>query len=135
MPNYASSSGWQASGIGTSAISSGAASSLGSTVIANGTDLDLLMDVSVRLSSYTPGSNPYWELHLVPLLDDGSTYADRSAATLVDTLPVTTGASAKGLMFWGVSVPPGSYKLQLVNQSGASATPAADPQYRTYATG
>lgn len=134
MPNYASVSAWTASGIGTSTINSGAASAV-SSAITNGTALDLLMDVSLRLNSYTPGTNPYWELHLLPLLDDGTTYADRVEGTLVDTIDVTTGASAKALAFWGVTVPPGSYQIQLVNRSGANATPTADPHYRTYATG
>lgn len=134
MPNYASVSVWTASGIGTSAISSGAASTLGGE-IANGTELDLLLDLSVRLNSYTPGTNPFWEVHVIPLSDDGSTYADRSAATLAATFPVTSGASAKIVVVTGIAIPPGSVKLQLVNQSGASATPTADPHYRTYATG
>lgn len=126
-----SSPSWTNSGIGTSAIASGAASAVGSA-ITNGTDLNLYMDVSIRLSSFTPGTAPWFEVHLLPLSGDASTYVDRTASTRVAILAVSTGASAKTLMAIGILLPPGSVKLQLVNKSEASATPAADIQYRTY---
>jgi hypothetical protein len=122
---------WTNSGIGTSAITTGSASTAG-TGITNGTGLDLYADVTIRFSSFTPGTAPYVELHLLPLSSDGSTYADRSGTTRVASLVPTTGASAKTLVAIHILVPPGTFRWQIVNQAGATATPAADPQYRLY---
>ena len=48
---------------------------LGSGVISN-SGLDLYMDVSFQCTSISPGTNPFFALYLLPLLADGSTYAD-----------------------------------------------------------
>jgi len=44
--------------------------------IANGTNLALLADLSIQLASFTSAAPDYVEVHVVPLLGDGSAYAD-----------------------------------------------------------
>jgi len=105
---------------------------LASPAITNGTGLDLLMDLSLQLSSVNPSGAPYWEVHLLPLLADGTTYADRSNQTLVDQMAVTTGTSAKNAASIGIPLPPGDFKIQIVNQMGVSTVTTNTFKYRTY---
>jgi len=100
-----------------------------SSAITNSTNLALWMDVSLMLGSVNPSGTPYLELHLLPKAGDGSTYADRSAQTLVDTLVVTTGSSAKVAQSIGIVVPPGDYELMLVNQMGVTTASSGNTLY------
>lgn len=106
-----------------------ATDSAASSAISNGTNLALLMDISLNLGSFNPSGTPFLEIHLLPLSGDGSTYADKSAATLVDTIQVKTGSSAKVAEAIGIPVPPGDYKLIIVNQTGASLAASANTAY------
>lgn len=97
--------------------------------IANGTNLALLMDISLNLGSFNPSGTPYLEIHLQPLSGDGSTNADQSAQTLVATIQVTTGASAKVALAVGIPVPPGDFKLNIKNVTGATLAASANTAY------
>jgi hypothetical protein len=105
------------------------------SVLANGTNLALLADLTIQLASFTAASPDYVEIHVIPLLGDGSTYADFFSAgpTMVATAPVTNGASAKAIPVTGLLVPPGSFKFGLVNQAGATfAASGHKVYYRLY---
>jgi hypothetical protein len=97
-------------------------SSASSSAIANGTDFYPLMDVSIILASMTPGTGGYIEIHVAPLLDDGSSYPDifLGGPTWVGSLTLKTGASAKDAMLTGIQIPPGDFKVALLNKAGAS---------------
>jgi hypothetical protein len=97
-------------------------SSASSSAIANGTDKYPLMDVSILLASLTPGTGGYVEIHVAPLLDDGSSYPDIFAGgpTLVGAVSLKTGASVKNAMICGIQIPPGDFKVALLNKAGAS---------------
>lgn len=97
--------------------------------IANGTNLALLMDVSLNLGSFNPSGTPYLEIHLCPLSGDGATYADVSSETLVATVQVTTGSSAKVALAENIVVPPGDFKIQIKNVTGATLAASANTAY------
>ena len=75
---------WADAGLGMASLANGSLAT-GSTVIANGTNLNLRLDASLVLGSLTPGTGGYVELHLIPLLRDGTNYADAaiSGATMI----------------------------------------------------
>ncbi len=101
--------------------------------ITNSSGLDLLMDLSLMLGSVNPTTYPYFEVHLCPLLQDGSTYSDRSNATFITNIYVTTGSSAKASSALGLVLPSGDFKLQLVNQMGVTSASSGNTfKYRTY---
>lgn len=102
-----------------------------SSAIANGTSLDMLMDVSLMLGSITPGSGPYVEIHMSTLMGDGATYATVFAGgpTLVGVLGVSSGASAKNMAALGIQIPPGSFELAVVNQTGVALAASANTLY------
>ena len=74
---------WADAGLGMASLANGSLAT-GSTVIANGTNLNLRLDASLVLGSLTPGTGGYVELHFIPLLRDGTNYADAaiSGATM-----------------------------------------------------
>jgi hypothetical protein len=118
--------------------------------IANGTNLDLYADISVRMTvtSATPPAGAYLGLYLAALLDDGVTYGDgtlTSGSTItrappyapIGAIPLETAAAATLLAGFvqGIVIPPGSFRFALYNGSGAalSATAAnCNVHYRTY---
>jgi hypothetical protein len=105
---------------GLNSLASG--SSASSSAIANGTDLYPLMDVSITLASLTPGTGGYVEVHVLPLLDNGTSYPDvfSGGPTMVGAFQLLSGASAKNGMLTGIQIPPGDFKLALLNVAGAS---------------
>lgn len=103
-----------------SAISDTASTAAGSA-IDNSSSLDMLGDISILLATITPTSTgARVDIHLLPRLDDGTTYADIGTATIVGTLAITTGAGAKSGMIQGVRIPPGFFKLALTNRTGVT---------------
>jgi hypothetical protein len=117
--------------------------------IANGTQLDMVADVSVRLaiSSATPAAGDFIGIYLVPLLDDGSTYGDGSYVggtqkalqppyPPVGVVPLqsTNAATVLSGMVQGIVIPPGSFRFLLylgtasINLSSGTQT----VKYRTY---
>lgn len=114
-------------------------------VVTNGTGRYLYADISVRLASMTPTAGGHIALFLLPLLDDGTTYADgASSATAtaqasithyVGALALRAVASAQNGMVRGILVPPGSFKWYLINRSGvpfATGTTVNTIKHRLY---
>jgi hypothetical protein len=118
------------------------------TGIANQTNLDMFMDISVRCSiaSSTMASGANLALWLYALLDDGSTYGDgqftagtQAAKTPtfppIGTIPLVTGSAQTTLVGYiqQVIIPPGTFKLALQNNSGFAFTAGTQTvMYRTY---
>lgn len=88
----------------------------------NSTNLYGFADLSIVLGAINPTSAAARvEVHIVPRLADGSTYADISAATVVGSVVVdTTGSNTKEAMLRGVLVPPGFFKWALTNRTGVT---------------
>jgi hypothetical protein len=142
----------------TALFASGDLTSLanGSTVlssaadITNQTALDQYMDISVRctVGSATPPAGAYIGLFLAALLDDGATYGDgsmASGATItrappyapVGIIPLESAAATTLLAGFvqGIIIPPGSFRIALLNASGAALSSTAAnnvAKYRTY---
>ena len=115
------------------------------TAITNGTDLDILIDVSGQVEvGGTTAATSYFSLYLLPLQQDGVTYGDGVAtgttAPAITYLkkncyvkPSVTTGNAVHAMFEEITVPPGSYKLAILQKMGAAldSTAAASWKYRT----
>jgi len=116
------------------------------SAITNTTALDIYGDVSYVLTvGGTTTASSYLSLYLLPLNQDGTTYGDGTAtgttaptATyLVSTNTVrsaiTSGSTITGT-FRGIILPPGNFKLAVVNQLGVAlnAAAAATVSLRTY---
>lgn len=115
-----------------SAISDTTTTALG-TAIDNSSTLDILGDVSVLLGSINPTSTgARLDIHLAPRLDDGSTYADLGTATLVGTIPITTGSGAKSGMLRGITILPGFFKLAVTNRTGVTLNATNTVKIRRY---
>lgn len=91
-----------------------------SGAIANGTDLYPYMDFSVILASLTPGTGGYLEVHICMLMDDGSNYEDLSSSTRVGVITLASGTAAKYGAVKGIPLPPGDFKIGLLNNAGVS---------------
>jgi hypothetical protein len=118
------------------------------TGIANQTNLDMFMDVSVRcaIASSTIAAGANLAVWLYALLDDGSTYGDGqfTAGTQAAKTPtfapcgmVSLVAAASQTTLTGfiqqVIIPPGTFKLALQNNSGFTFTAGTQTvMYRTY---
>lgn len=117
--------------------------------IANGTNLDQFMDVSVRcaIASSTIAAGASLPLWIYALLDDGATYGDGQLATPgtpanltptfppVRVIPLVAAASQTTLVgiARGILIPPGSFRLALQNNSGFALTAGTQTvKYRTY---
>lgn len=116
--------------------------------IANGTNLDQFMDVSVRcvISSSTIAAGANFALWIYALLDDGSTYGDGqlTAGTAASKtppfppcaiIPLYAAASQTSLVgaATGILIPPGSFRLAIQNNSGFALTSGTQTvKMRTY---
>lgn len=116
--------------------------------IANGTNLDMFMDVSVRLAiaSSTIAAGANLALWLYELLDDAATYGDGqftngTAAAKTPTfppcaiIPLVAAAAQTTLVGFSnqIMIPPGSFRLALQNNSGFALTAGTQTvKYRTY---
>jgi hypothetical protein len=98
--------------------------------IANGTNLDVYMDVSFLLGSETSGSgSPYVGLFLLPINEDGTHYGDNASNGA--TIPVATYLAGTVLVpvsvsaviygnFRGIVLPPVDFKIGFYNKTGAT---------------
>jgi hypothetical protein len=117
--------------------------------IANGTNLDQFMDVSVSLviasSTIVAGANLALWIYL--LNQDGSTYGDGQLGTAgtqynvtptfppCAVIPLVAAASQTALLGYaqGVILPPGSFRAAIQNNSGFTLTAGTQTvKYRTY---
>lgn len=87
----------------------------------NSTNLYGFADFSVVLGSINPTvASSRIEIHIVPRLADGSTYADVTAATLAGVVVTNTGSSTKEGMLRNVPIPPGFFQVFAVNRTGVT---------------
>lgn len=116
--------------------------------VANGTNLDQFMDISLRcaISSSTIAAGANFALWLYELLDDGTTYGDGqltagTPATLTPTFapvaifPLVAAATQTVLVgaVQGILLPPGSFRAAIQNNSGFTLTAGTQTvKYRTY---
>lgn len=106
--------------IGSGANSLANGSSVLSSAIANGTDYLPFGDFSLILASLNPTGSPFVEIHICPLLDDATNYADLSDATWIGNINIKTGSAAKYAMLKGMDLIPGDFKVGLKNASNVS---------------
>lgn len=116
--------------------------------IANGTQLDMLCDVSaiLAIASNTIAAGANLALWLYLLQQDGSTYGDGqltagTPASVTPTfapvgvMPLVAAASQTTLVgsVTGIVLPPGSFRFALQNNSGFTLTSGTQTvKYRTY---
>lgn len=85
--------------------------------------------LSVKLASFTPGTNPRVEVYQLKKLDTGD-FEDQNSNNLVALLEVNSGASAKYLFAEDLPNPNVNFKWALKNKCGAgwasSGNTAAD---------
>lgn len=116
--------------------------------IANGTALDMFMDISAVLaissSTIVAGANlAFW---LYALEEDGSTYGDGQLASGTQrattpafapcsVMPLVAAASQTALVGFSqqIMIPPGSFRVAIQNNSGFTLTSGTQTvKYRTY---
>lgn len=117
---------------------------LAGSAIDNSSALDMFMDISVALASFTPAAPGYIGVFIYPLNEDGTTYGDGRFGSSVTGPPptsywvgnipvVTGGAAVQEGTIRGVIMPPGSFKVVLYNNCGANwAASGNTSKYRTY---
>jgi hypothetical protein len=116
--------------------------------IANGTALDMFMDISVSLliasSTIVAGAN--LAFYLYELNQDGTTYGDNqfTAGTFAAKTPTVPPCASITLVPLAgqttligyanqISIPPGSFRLAIMNNSGFTLTTGTQTvKYRTY---
>jgi hypothetical protein len=114
-------------------------------VVANGTPLDVLADVSFSVTGTTASTGVnYLSFYLLPQNQDGTTYGDgvASGTTAPSTNPyfvgsvtLKNGVTAAALVgtLRGITLPPVSFKFAVVNNSGAAlAASTNNIKYITY---
>jgi hypothetical protein len=127
-------------------LASGGAA-VATSVITNGTALDLYADVSLIVTVGGTTTNAgFLTLFLLPLQQDGTTYGDAAVSSttvqpagtyLTGTAFVKVGVasgSTVSAMFRGIVLPPGDFKFALGNSLGVTlnATAALTMKYRSY---
>lgn len=102
---------------------------------------DIYADFDFILGSITPSAGGYISLYLFPLMHDASSYpgTPTSGATVppntykVADVSLTTSAAVQTGMARGIILPPGTFKVGLVNNSGVNfAASANSAQFRSY---
>ncbi len=102
----------------------GDAASSNSTTQDNSTNLYGFADVSLVIgngASDPSTADARYEIHILPRLADGTTFADLTASTIVGVVVVRTGDFAKNGMLRGVPIPPGHFQWQAVNRMGVTS--------------
>jgi hypothetical protein len=111
--------------------------------ISNGTALDKYMDISIALASAAfTGTGANISIHIYPLNADGSTYGDGKFGTSAAgpcaypaavIIPLVAATQAQTGTFTGIVIPPGTFKLVLVNNGGVALASSSNTcKYRTY---
>lgn len=117
-----------------------------STVVANGTALDLFSNFSIAFGSITSGSgSPSITISIYPLNEDGSTYGDGLFGSAAAGPPaivncqipvnpaVTAAVVGTGSCGQAVMLPPGSFKVVLWNNAGVALASSGNiVKYRTF---
>lgn len=105
---------------------------IATTVVDNTSNANLYEDISFQCTSISPSGVPTLNFYLLPLLADGTTYADGdSATTVVANQPTQThwlgtiflrlkASSAQNGMLRGLLIPPGKWKHYFINSSNTT---------------
>lgn len=113
------------------------------TILDNSSDLNLFLWLSFRLGAISPSSGGYLEFYLLPELDDGSTVADGDSTATAADQPTATYRVATAILrakasstqngrVGPIEVPPGKYKIGVINRSGvALAASSNNFKYKT----
>lgn len=111
-------------------LANGAYSALG-TAFDNTTNLDQYAVCEIVLASLNPTAGAYIQLFLAQSAD-GANYEDAPSSTnpgyhmSVAVLPVTTGSAAKRIITPPFRIPPGKYKLALLNATNVALASSAN---------
>ena len=120
-----------------------------SSVITNGTALDVFCDVSVLLGSCTTTGVPFIGVYMYPLNEDGSTYGDNQFTAGTGSAAVPGSQYFKGAIAYpvvtttalygnitGLVMPPGSFLFLFQNNLGVTTASSGNvAKYRTYCLG
>ena len=111
-------------------------------VIDNTSNLDVTMDMSLKLGSITPTGVPYLGLYLYPLNDQGTFYGDNrfgSAAAgppsgqyFVGSIPLVAAAQTQYGFIYGIPLP--RWKFVFVFYNGSGVTLASSGNTINYQT-
>jgi hypothetical protein len=105
-------------------LANGAYSAAGSA-FDNTTNLDEWAAAEIALASLNPTAGAYLQLFLVQSLD-GTNYEDAASSTnpgyhqSIAVVSLTTGAAAKKIDTAPFRIPPGKFKLVLLNKAGVA---------------
>jgi hypothetical protein len=114
-----------------------------SVVIANATNLDMFMDISVSLASITTAAPNFVGFSIYPLNQDGSTYGDGRFGSLAAGVPAPqlwvgniifpVGTQVCVGTLERIVLPPTNFVLVLYNQAGATLASSGNViKYKTY---
>jgi hypothetical protein len=114
-----------------------------SVVIANGTNLDMFMDISVSLASITTAAPNFVGFSIYPLNQDGSTYGDGRFGSLAAGVPAPqlwvgniifpVGTQACVGTLERIILPPTNFVLVLYNQTVSTLASSGNViKYKTY---
>lgn len=120
---------------------------LSTITITNGTALDQFMDVSVvqSIASSTVAAGAAFNIYVIPLAADGSTYTPALTAGTAASVTLPGPIACPILLYaaatqttltgtcTGIVIPPGSFKIAMQNLSGFTLTAGTQVwDYRTY---
>ncbi|MDX9787946.1 MAG: hypothetical protein RBT11_14265 [Desulfobacterales bacterium] len=89
--------------------------------INNSTNRDMLLKVQIQLASVdlSAQANPAVLVRLIESIDGGTVYEDNDSTAYAITLPVAA-TSAAHVRIGELMIPPGYFKLAVVNKTGAA---------------
>lgn len=89
--------------------------------IDNGTNRDMLLKVQIELASVdlSAQTDPYVQIRLVESIDGGTTYEDDDDKAWSISLPIAA-TSAAHKRIGDLYIPPGHFKLSVVNKTGVA---------------
>jgi len=89
--------------------------------INNGTNRNMLLKVQIELATVnlSAQASPHVEIRLIESIDGGTTYEDNDDQAYGITLPIAA-TSAAHKRIGDLEIPPGFYKLAVVNKTGVA---------------
>lgn len=89
--------------------------------INNSTNRDMMLKVQIQLASVdlSAQTNPSVQIRLIESIDGGTVYEDNDSTAYSITLPVAA-TSAAHVRIGDLMIPPGYFKLAVVNKTGVA---------------